>query len=236
MRQITEHSNVRSHERSFNGFFKAQLPIAFSLVVIVSCAQTRSDIENVAALFKTGKASASEILTSEKYISLHRDPAFRNLIRENAPTGKISIASEKEPGKRITLKGVIVGKDQKPRKHVLFYFYHTMHDGLYTPNNSEQGQTHAKLFGYVRTDDEGKFEISTIKPAGYPGEKFPSHVHLEIYDTSGQIELGTEFQFYDDPRLSKEERESSIRNGNLVAQNSGTKEKPIYFYKIMLPD
>jgi protocatechuate 3,4-dioxygenase, beta subunit len=135
----------------------------------------------------------------------------------------------------------MVGKDQRPRANVLFYFYHTMHDGLYAVNKAEPGkpfqgqQELARLFGYMRTDSEGKFEIHTIKPAGYPGTNFASHVHLEIYDEEGKIIYGPEFQFEDDPRLDKASRESSIRHGNIVAPNSGTKEKPVYFFKVSLP-
>jgi protocatechuate 3,4-dioxygenase beta subunit len=216
--------------------------LAFTLLFFSSCGQTTSGLTKIESDLRNGSATVSSILTSENYMDLHGDPDFRSLMRKYAPQGKISIVSAREPGARIQLKGQIVGKDQKPRKNVLFYFYHTMHDGLYAVNKDAPGQPFqgqqelAKLFGYIRTDQEGKFEINTIKPAGYPGERFPAHVHLEIYDEGGKIMHGTEFQFEDDPRLDKETREASVRYGNLVADNTGTKEKPVYFFKITLPN
>jgi protocatechuate 3,4-dioxygenase beta subunit len=217
------------------------LSLCLSVVLFDSCAQGKAEISAIESGLKSGKTTVSDVLSSDKYIELHGDPSFRALIRKYAPQGKISIITPREPGTRILLKGQIVGKDKAPKKDVLFYFYHTMHDGLYAVNKNDPGkafpgqQEVARLFGYIRTDEEGNFEISTIKPAGYPGERFPSHVHLEIYDQSGQIILGTEFQFLDDPRLDKETRENSLRYGNLVADNTGTKDKPVYFYKVTLP-
>jgi protocatechuate 3,4-dioxygenase, beta subunit len=232
----------------FNGHsicrFLVCLFLSLILIVNCSCAQSGNEFNQLNQLqssLKEGKLKTQDVLTSEKYLELHSDPAFRELIRNYAPAGKISIVTPSEPGKRIRITGVIVDHNQRPMMNILFYFYHTMHDGLYAVNKKEPGkafqgqQSVAKLFGYIRTDGDGKFEINTIKPAGYPGEKFPSHVHIEIYDSTGKIRLGTEFQFADDPRLDKATRENSVRYGNLVSDNIGTNDKPVYHYKIVLP-
>lgn len=209
------------------------LSIALTLISFCSCAQETS-LAEIERLLTSRSTTVSDILTSTQYLALHGNKDFRNLIREHAPRGNISVAGKNEPGTRIQLKGRFVGKDQKPRPNVLFYFYHTMHNGLYAEGGNGQ-QDVARLFGYMRTDKNGNFEINTIKPAGYPGERFPSHVHVEIYDGTGKIILGTEFQFEDDPRLDKESRENSVRHGNLVAANSGSRDKPVYFYSVTLP-
>ena len=186
-------------------------------------------------LLKSGSMTVSALLTSEKYLELHPDKDFRSLIRKYAPKGKISVITPNEPGTRIQLKGRIVDKNQKPQPNVLFYFYHTMHNGLYAEGGNGL-QEIAKLFGYLRTDDAGRFEIDTIKPAGYPGERFPSHVHIEVYDQKGKIIFGTEFQFEDDSRLDKVTRENSVRYGNLVSANTGSPDKPVYVYTVTLPE
>lgn len=220
----------------FSGGNRARLPLSIGLALLsfASCAQKSASIQELDNKLQSGSISVSEILSAEKYLTLHADKDFRALIRKHAPQGKITVVTLAEPGIRVQLKGRFVGKDEKPKPNVLFYFYHTMHDGLYAPGGNGQ-QDVAKLFGYLRTDQNGKFEINTIKPAGYPGERFPSHVHLEIYDDDGKIVLGTEFQFEDDPRLDKATRENSIRYGNYVAANTGTREKPVYEFKVTLP-
>lgn len=211
------------------------LSLGFALFCLTSYAQTTSTVSEVDRLLKTGSMSVSAVLTSEKYLPLHPDKEFRALIRKYAPQGKISVATPTEPGTRIEIKGRIQGEDQKPRANVLFYFYHTMHNGLYAEGGNGL-QEIAKLFGYLRTDNEGQFVINTIKPAGYPGERFPSHVHVEVYDEAGRIILRTELQFEDDSRLDKATRENSIRHGNLISSNTGSANKPVYAYTVVLPE
>jgi protocatechuate 3,4-dioxygenase beta subunit len=210
------------------------LSIALTLCCFTSCAQSNPGIPELDRQMKSGTLTVSDVLTSEKYLSLHSDKEFRALIRKYAPQGKISVVTAGEPGIRVKLSGRFTDRDQKPKGNTLFYFYHTMHNGLYADGGNGQ-QEIAKLFGYMRTDKDGKFEINTIKPAGYPGERFPSHVHLEIYDDNGKILLGTEFQFEDDPKLDKATRENSIRFGNYVAANSGTSQNPVYYYNVIVP-
>jgi len=204
-------------------------------VVITSCAQKKATLAELESAVKSGKLTVSEILSSEKYIDLHGDRGFRTLIKENAPAGKILVVTDKEPGSRVVLQGRLMGPDKQPLKNVLLYFYHTMHSGIYAKDQDQRQQELSQLFGYMRTDGNGAFEIHTIKPGGYPGEKFPSHVHVEVYNREGTVAFETEFQFSDDARLTSDMRANSSRYGNLVAENSGTKERPVYRYDMVLP-
>jgi protocatechuate 3,4-dioxygenase beta subunit len=211
-------------------------PAALSILfVMTSCAQEKTSLDELESAVKSGKLDVSGILSSEKYIQLHADRGFRNLIKENAPVGKILVVTDKEPGSRIVVQGRLLGPDKQPLENTLFFFYHTMNDGIYTRDKNQRQQEVSQLFGYMRTDDHGAFEIHTIKPGGYPGEKFPSHVHVQVYNSDETILYETEFQFSDDPRLTSEMRASSMRHGNLVAENSGTKERPVYRYEVVLP-
>jgi protocatechuate 3,4-dioxygenase beta subunit len=204
-------------------------------VVMTSCAQKKVSLAGLESALKSGKLTVSEILSSEKYIDLHADRGFRNLIMANAPVGKIFVVTDKEPGLRVILKGRLLGADKQPLNNVLIYFYHTMHNGIYAKDQNQRQQEVSQLFGYLRTDRNGAFEIHTIEPGGYPGEKFPSHVHVQVYDGEETMAFETEFQFSDDPRLTPDMRANSSRYGNLVAENSGTKERPVYRYDIIMP-
>jgi protocatechuate 3,4-dioxygenase beta subunit len=80
----------------------------------------------------------------------------------------------------------------------------------------EGDRKHARLFGYVTTDGAGKFELRTIRPAGYPESDLPGHIHLEVSSTDG-LGLITEIQFEDDPRLTPRMRDRSRAEQFVIA-------------------
>jgi protocatechuate 3,4-dioxygenase beta subunit len=80
---------------------------------------------------------------------------------------------------------------------------------------------HARLFGYVKTGNDGKFELHTIKPSGYPQSDLPAHIHVHI-DVNGYQSLVTEFLFDDDERLVGKIRENSTRNNFLISEPQKT--------------
>ena len=94
---------------------------------------------------------------------------------------------------------------------------------------------HARLFGYLKTDSRGGFEFETIQPRGYPGSDFPGHIHIMVWKNGEPITgMPNEFQFEDDPRLTPDRKARSLREGNMIEKNSGTENKPVYFYTIKL--
>ena len=80
---------------------------------------------------------------------------------------------------------------------------------------NEGDMRHARLFGYVKTDINGKFELHTIKPSGYPGSDLPAQIHVHVW-AKGYRNFVNEFLFDDDERLVGEIREQSIQNRFLV--------------------
>lgn len=160
--------------------------------------------------------SISEILTDKSYLSLHPENSFRNLIKDHAPTGIIAIAPKDEPGKKIKIMATVVNEKGESLPGVLVYFYQTDSKGWYSADSP--GGDNARLFGYVRSDANGKIEIATIKPAGYPQSSNPAHIHVHVEDVKGYRNLITEFIFDDDERLSGSIRTSAIRNGFLNAK------------------
>ena len=76
---------------------------------------------------------------------------------------------------------------------------------------------HARLFGYVKTDKNGKFELNTIKPGGYPKSDLPAHIHVHV-SANGYRSFGTEFLFDDDERLVGKTPENSIRNDFMISK------------------
>jgi hypothetical protein len=46
--------------------------------------------------------------------------------------------------------------------------------------------------------------------------------------------IPNEFQFDDDPRLTPERKTRSVRDGNMIEKNTGTADRPVYYYAIKL--
>jgi protocatechuate 3,4-dioxygenase beta subunit len=116
-------------------------------------------------------------------------------------------------------------------KNAVVYAYHTSAQGWYSDRAAhieahEGDRKHARLFGYLTTDDEGKFELQTIRPAGYPDTDLPAHIHVEVEPAEKEAgTLVTEIQFDDDPRLTRAWRDRSRKEGFVIAAVEPGKDK-----------
>lgn len=161
-------------------------------------------------------------LTEPDLMALHAEKRFRELIKQHARQSVISMVPGDEPGQRLTVSGQLIRRAGVPVANALIYVYQTDYRGFYHPDRAFWGdgfggdQNHARLFGYLRSDGEGRFEIRTIRPAGYPESDMPQHIHVEI-EAAGFERWQSEFLFDDDPRLTPEARASARRAGFLIA-------------------
>jgi len=216
--------------------------VLFATLSNFSFCQINKDglIKEAEEKLKSGKATISQILTDKQYDALHPETSFRNLIEKYCNAGIISIATDTIPGKKIKVIGTVKDSDGKPVSGALVYLYHTDSRGWYASDaphvlQNEGDFRHARLFGYVKTDNKGMFEIHTIKPAGYPKSDLPAHIHVHISAT-GYRSFGTEFLFDDDERLVGKIRENSVRNQFIIAKPEKV-DKPFeqkFFYSITL--
>jgi protocatechuate 3,4-dioxygenase beta subunit len=175
---------------------------------------------------KTNKATISQILTDKKYDAIHPETSFRELIKKYCKAEIISIATDTIPGRKIKVIGTIRNADGKPIGDALIYLYHTDARGWYASDAphvsmNEGDMRHARLFGYVKTDRDGKFELHTIKPSGYPQSDLPAHIHVHI-DANGHQSVITEFLFDDDNRLVGRIRENAMRDKFMIAKPEKT--------------
>lgn len=118
----------------------------------------------------------------------------------------IKIAHENEPGNRILIKGKILMNDSlTPIQDVFIYAYHTDNNGYYSKKGNEKGvhKFHGRLHGWGKTDAFGNFEISSIKPARYPENRFPAHIHA-VLKIPGKIPFYiNDFVFKDDALVNE---------------------------------
>ena len=94
-----------------------------------------------------------------------------------------TLAPANEPGGAMRIEGFVVQPDGKtPAKDVVVYAYQTNAAGHYgngTPE-TEWSRRHGRLRAWVKTDANGQYRFDTIKPAPYPKQTMPAHVHLTI--------------------------------------------------------
>lgn len=166
---------------------------------------------------ESGKADVSAVLSDRVYMPLHERTPFRQLIRDHAKSSRVKIVTAQEPGPRMVASGRILRADGKPSGGTLVYVYQTSAKGWYSDRAAHFGansgdQRHARLFGYLVTDAQGRFEVETIRPEGYPQSDLPQHIHIEIFPEGGSNRI-TEITFEDDPRMTPEMRRSVERQG-----------------------
>ncbi len=90
---------------------------------------------------------------------------------------KIRITSENEPGIPMIVTGRVVDRQGRPVPHVKVYVFHADATGRYNP---QQDESRPRLHGTLWTNEEGRFEFRTIRPAPYPGTRRGEHFHIEL--------------------------------------------------------
>lgn len=127
-----------------------------------------------------GGVETSIVLTEKAFGSFHVVPRFRELIREHTRKSEIHLTVADEPGERLRVEGVVRDPDKKPVAGALVYIFHTDASGYYTQNGMDE--SNPRIFGYVRTDDQGRFSFTTIRPGHYPDQDEPveQHIHFKV--------------------------------------------------------
>lgn len=118
------------------------------------------------------------------------------------------IAPEDEPGEPMVVRGVAYDTDGDPAPGVILYAYHTDASGEYPPDDRYTGwaRRHGELRGWARTDEQGRYRFDTIRPASYPNQRTPAHVHMHVIEPDCCTYYISSIHFTDDPLLSAEDR------------------------------
>jgi protocatechuate 3,4-dioxygenase beta subunit len=116
-----------------------------------------------------------------------------------------------------------LGPDGKtPLEGVSVYVYHTDAKGLYTPGTNNN--RNARLRGYMRTDGQGRYEFSTIKPAPYPNNRIATHVHY-VVNAPSYSEYNFEIVFEGDPNIDARMRHEAANEGDAVSIRTLTRDQ-----------
>jgi protocatechuate 3,4-dioxygenase beta subunit len=147
------------------------------------------------------------------------DEMYAGMPSAAAITSTLRLADDKEPGERMILHGSVMQKDGKtPAAGIILYMYHTNAKGLYAPADQQvHARSHGQLRGWVKTDAQGKFTISSIRPAPYPNGEIPAHIHILVKEPGKTRYYIDEVWFDDDPFVTKSLREhAEKRGGNMT--------------------
>jgi hypothetical protein len=180
------------------------------------------DLRSLDEALESGRREAGEVLGDPAFSYLHSDTRFRDLVRRHAKGSRATLASPAEPGEPLIVSGTIRGDDGRPVAGALVQVFHADAQGRYTPERA-MDEPHARLFAFLATDGDGRYEFQTVRPGGYAnavrldGEdrKIPAHIHYVI-TAAGHRELHCQLVFSDDPRMSPWWHDWAMKGGNPI--------------------
>ena len=139
-------------------------------------------------------------------LSVGQRSEIRQLLNQST-FSKIKNYSPNEPGTRIIIKGTLTDKKKKSVAGAKIIVFQTDGSGNYAPQDAKSkrmSEADARLYGVIRTDSQGRYELSAIHPGSYPikyeGRFIPQHIHFNI-SAKGVSELKLQLAFADDPAM-----------------------------------
>jgi protocatechuate 3,4-dioxygenase, beta subunit len=123
------------------------------------------------------------------------------------------VAAQSEPGERLVISGQAMAPDGiTPAAGVFIYAYQTDATGEYRNDSNRV----ARLHGWAKTDQSGRFEFRTIRPAPYPNRGIPAHVHFHAWGNGYPLQWTEDLKFAGDPLLSPRDISASQALGNFA--------------------
>lgn len=116
-------------------------------------------------------------------------------------TNSMRITQPDDEGEKLTIWGTIFKADGvTPYPDLILYVYHTDSKGYYSKSGNEKGfqKWHGRHHGWCKTDSRGYYEIHTIRPARYPNNTMPAHIHAAVKTNKGDMFWISDFVFKDD--------------------------------------
>ncbi len=126
------------------------------------------------------------------------------------PSGRIT--AEKEPGSPLIIHGRLLSPDGTSASGVVVHAYHRDNDGFeFGPG--DRSLTTWKLQGWVKTDDDGRFEFQTIRPAPDHLGREGSHIHFTLDSANFGRQWATKIFFSDDLLVTEVQHRRSKEAG-----------------------
>lgn len=122
-----------------------------------------------------------------------------------------------EKGQKLYITGSVYKRDGKtPAPNVVIYYWQTDINGYYSPGAGmdENAKRHGHIRGWIKSDENGKYSIYTIRPAPYPNSDIPAHIHFSVKEPDIKNEYYVdELVFDDDKHLTGIKRKALENRG-----------------------
>lgn len=144
-----------------------------------------------------------------------------------------------ENGQKLLITGTVYKLGGKiPAPNVIIYYWQTDNNGYYSPKEGmdQKAKRHGHIRGWVKSDENGKYSIYTIRPAPYPNDVMPAHIHTSIKEPNIDDEYYIdEFVFDDDILLTgKKRKELENRGGSGILRVWVDKDMQVAEHNIIL--
>ena len=124
---------------------------------------------------------------------------------------KTVLAKATDEGEPMLISGTVFQADGKtPAPNVLIYLYHTDVYGIYGRGGEHK---HGRFRGWLLTDDRGRYEFRSIRPASYPNSTISAHVHMTVTGKDFREDWIDSILFEGDRFITAREREQAGRRG-----------------------
>jgi protocatechuate 3,4-dioxygenase beta subunit len=112
-----------------------------------------------------------------------------------------------ETGPQLEISGVIYKPDGvTPAPEVVLYVYHTDQKGYYSQKGGETGwgKRHGYIREWLKTNDKGEYKFYTLRPAHYPSNDAPAHIHAIIKEPDKNEYWLDDYVFEDDKLVDED--------------------------------
>lgn len=120
-----------------------------------------------------------------------------------------------EAGQKLLITGTVYKLDGRtPAPDVVIYYWQTDNNGLYSPRAGmdESVKRHGHIRGWIKTDGQGKYALYTVRPAPYPNETMPAHIHLSVKEPDIKNEYYIDEFVFDDDKLLTGAKRKALEN------------------------
>lgn len=151
---------------------------------------------------------------------------LRQVVRTHTQRATEVLVPPHEPGEPLVVSGTVRSQEGKPIAGALIYVFHADAQGNYTHTRAMDEQN-ARLFGYMKTGADGRYEFRTIRPGGYQQAPIPQHIHM-LVNAPGyrehKCQSTCQLVFDDDPRMTAAWREWARTGGNPILRVTREKD------------
>jgi protocatechuate 3,4-dioxygenase, beta subunit len=120
-----------------------------------------------------------------------------------------------EKGQKLLITGKVYKMDGKTvAPNVIIYYWQTDNNGYYSASKGmdEKAKRHGHIRGWVKTNENGEYSIYTIKPAPYPNDNIPAHIHTSIKEPNINNEYYIDEFIFDDDKLLTGDKRKALEN------------------------